>query len=230
MDVIGYVRVSTDDQARSGLGIEAQRSAIHAAAEREGWNLVDVIVDEGRSAKSLDRPGLLEAVERVARGEANTIAVSKLDRLTRSLVGLADLLEWGERVGAGIVALDLGLDTSTSTGRLIARVMASVGEWEREQISDRTRAAAEVRRSRGQQMGREGVRDTRPEIAARIARERAAGRTWQAIADGLNADGVPTVRGGAAWRVSAVQAAGGYRRPTARSKRVELPSPSRRRP
>lgn len=229
MNVIGYVRVSTDDQARSGLGIEAQRRAIHAAAEREGWNLVDVIVDEGRSAKSLDRPGLLEAVERVARGEANAIAVSKLDRLTRSLVGLADLIDWGERVGAGIVALDLGLDTSSSTGRLIARVMASVGEWEREQISDRTRAAADVRRSRGDRMGREGVRDTRPEVAERISRERAAGRTWQSIADGLNADGVPTVRGGTTWRVSAVQAAGGYRRPTARSKRVELPSPSRQR-
>lgn len=227
MDVIGYVRVSTDDQARSGLGLEAQRRAIRAAAGREGWNLVEVIIDEGRSAKTLDRPGLMEAVNRVARGDAQSIAVAKLDRLTRSLVGLADLLEWGERVGAGIIALDLGLDTSTSTGRLIARVMASVGEWEREQISERTRAAAEVRRTRGQRMGRVGVRDAQPAIATRIAEERSAGRTWQAIADGLNADRVPTVRGGAAWRVSSVQAAGGYRRPAARTTRVDLPTPGR---
>ena len=223
MDVIGYARVSTDEQARSGLGLEAQRRAIRAAVNREGWHLAGLVVDEGQSAKSLDRPGLLEAVERVARGEAQALVVAKLDRLTRSLVGLADLLEWGERVGVGIVALDLSLDTSTSSGRLLARVMASVGEWEREQISERTRAAADVRRTAGQRMGRAGVRDSRPDLAERIKRERVDGGTWQAIADGLNDDGVPTIRGGALWRVSAVQSAAGYVRPAARARRVEAP-------
>lgn len=229
MRVIGYIRVSTDDQARSGLGLEAQEQTLRQAAAREGWDLVDLVVDEGRSAKSLDRKGLLDAVARVAAGEAETIAVAKLDRLTRSLVGLADLLEWGERVGASIVALDLGLDTSTSTGRLVARIMASVGEWEREQISDRTRAAAAVKRDKGERISRGSVRDSNPSLARRIAAAREAGETWQTIADALNEEQVPTVRGGACWRVSSVQAAGGYRRPTSRTARVELPTPPRRR-
>lgn len=227
--VLAYIRVSTDEQARSGLGLTDQRNTLTTAAARNGWVLVDVVVDEGHSAKSLDRPGLLEVVNRVSMGEADVIAVAKLDRLTRSLVGLGDLLEWSERIGAALVALDLGLDTSTINGRLMARMIATVGEWEREQIADRTRAAATVRRAAGSKMGRAGVRDTMPEIADRIRTERTAGSTWQAIADGLNRDGVTTVRGGAMWRVSAVQAAAGYVRPPAKAKRVDLPEPPRRR-
>ena len=226
--VLGYVRVSTDEQARSGLGLADQRNTLTAAALRNGWKLVDVVVDEGHSAKSLDRPGLLSVVDRVVAGEASTIAVAKLDRLTRSLVGLSELLDWSDRLGVALVALDIGLETSTINGRFMARMIATVGEWEREQIADRTRAAAAVRRSAGMKMGRAGVRDTMPDIALRIQDARSGGASWQAIADELNHDEIATVRGGSLWRVSAVQAAAGYIRPAARAKRIQLPEPRRR--
>ena len=113
---------------------------------------------------------------------------------------------------------------------LVAHVMGSVAQWEREQISARTKVAATVRREQGKRMGREGVRDTRPDVAERIRQARAAGSTWQAIADGLNVDAVPTVRGGTEWRVSAVQAAAGYVRPPAKVGRGTLPAiPKRKR-
>jgi DNA invertase Pin-like site-specific DNA recombinase len=228
--VIGYTRVSTDEQTASGLGIDAQAAAIRAAAERAGWELVSIIRDEGASGRDLDRPGIRETLAQVDTLHADAIAVAKLDRITRSLVNLADLMDWGNRNKLSLIALDLGLDTSTDTGRLVARIMASVAEWERERISGRTRDAAAVRRDRGQVMGRPGVRDQMPDVAARIRLERDAGATWQAIADTLNDDGVPTVRGGTHWRVSAVQSAAGYVRPPAKARRVDLPDRPRRRP
>jgi DNA invertase Pin-like site-specific DNA recombinase len=225
--VIGYVRVSTQEQAASGHGLTGQEDVINAASTRNNWHLVTMIRDEGYSAKDLDRPGIREALALVH--DADAIAVSKLDRLTRSVIGLGELLEWGKRNGLAIIALDLGLDTSTDTGRLVAHIMASVGQWERERIADRTRSAAAVRRAQGLRMGRPGVRDVMPEVAARIGDLRALGKTWQQIADQLNGDGVPTVRGGQLWRVSAVQSAAGYVRPPARTKRIVLPDAPRRR-
>jgi len=227
--VLGYVRVSTDDQAASGLGIAAQETSIRQAAERNGWDLLGIVRDEGVSGRDLDRPGIRRLLEQAAVEQVDALAVAKLDRLTRSLVGLADLMDWAKRNQLALIANDLGLDTSTDTGRLVARIMASVGEWERDRISERTLAAVAVRRERGEVMGLPGLRDTAPEVAARVKIDRAAGSTWQAIADRLNAENVPTVRGGSIWRVSSVQSAGGYVRPPARAKRVVLPDAPRRR-
>lgn len=227
--VLGYTRVSTGEQAESGLGLIAQDTTIRQAADRNGWNLLDVICDEGVSGKDLGRPGLLKLLARASTENVDALAVAKLDRLTRSLVGLADLIAWGKRNSLALIALDLGLDTSTDTGRLVAQIMASVGEWERAQISERTRLAMAVRRRQGRLMGRPGVRDTNPELAARIHAERAEDLTWQAIADRLNEEAVPTIRGGSEWRVSAVQSAAGYVRPAPKEKRVILPDPPRRR-
>jgi DNA invertase Pin-like site-specific DNA recombinase len=223
--VIGYIRVSTQEQVATGYGLDAQEAAIRAASLRNDWDLIAVVRDEGASGKDLDRPGLREALA-MASG-ADALAVAKLDRLTRSLVGLSDLMDWGQRNKLALIALDLGLDTSTDTGRLVARIMASVGEWEREQIAGRTRAAASVRRSQGLVMGRPGVRDSNPDLAIRIRDARAGGAKWQAIADMLNHDGVPTVRGGTQWRVSSVQSAAGYVRPPSQAKRVVLPDKPR---
>ena len=227
--VVGYVRVSTLEQALSGAGLAAQEAAITEAASRNGWHLVGIVRDAGASGKDLDRPGLHEVLALAAASDVDALVVAKLDRLTRSLVGLSDLMDWAQQTGLALIALDLGLDTSTETGRLVARIMASVGEWERETISRRTRDAAAVRRERGDLMGLPGVRDTLPDVAAQARAARDAGATWQSIADNLNAAAVPTVRGGALWRVSSVQAAAGYRRPPPRTKRTTLPEVPRRR-
>ncbi len=226
---IAYCRVSSDEQRRSGLGIAAQRSAVTAEIAHRGWQLTDLVLDEAESAKDLNRPGIRSVLERLAAGEADALVVAKLDRLTRSVIDFAELLEWADRLGVRLVIKDIGVDTSTSTGKLVAGIMAQIAQFEREQISARTRDAASERRKLGLKMGRAGVRDTNPDLAIRIQELRGNGTTWQAVADTLNREGIDTVRGGSKWRVSSVQSAAGYVRPPARASRTTLPEPRRRR-
>ena len=209
-------------QGASGLGIAAQRAAIKAECQHRGWDLIEVIVDDGESGKSLDRPGLRRALEGIAAGDASVLVASKLDRLSRSVGDFAALLEWFTSAGAALVAMDVGVDSSTPGGRLVANVFASVAEWERETIGARTRDAVVALRASGRPAGRPAVAD-QPGLAGRIRLMRERDATYQAIADALNADGVPTPRGGAQWRVSSVQSASGYRRPPARRRPTQLP-------
>ena len=227
----GYGRVSTTEQVDSGYGLTDQDQKIRSEVAHRGWRLVDIVMDEGESGKDLDRPQIRRVLDRIAAGEADALVVTKLDRLTRSVLDFAELAAWSERLGVRLVILDLGIDTGTETGRLVAGIMAQVAQWERGVIAARTRDAASVRREAGKKMGGVGVRDSKlhPGLAARIKALRVAGSTWQAIADTLNTEHVPTVRGGLLWRVSAVQSAAGYVRPPATAKRVTLPEGKRRR-
>ncbi len=124
--VCGYTRVSTQEQADSGLGIDAQRAAITAEAARRGWELLTIHEDAGLSGKSLNRPGLADALAMVEGDAASAIIVAKLDRLSRSLVDFAGLMQRAQRRGWQLVALDVNIDTTTAAGALVANVMASV--------------------------------------------------------------------------------------------------------
>jgi DNA invertase Pin-like site-specific DNA recombinase len=219
---VGYARVSTSEQAISGLGLAAQEQTIRAECERRGWHLIEVVLDAGESGKTLDRPGLHQALTLVADRAASVLVAAKLDRISRSVLDFAGLLEWFSAAGASLVALDVGVDTSTPGGRLVANVFASVAEWERDTISARTRDALQAARAQGRSVSRAAVAD-RSDIAEQIRQLRADGRTLQAIADTLNEQNVPTARGADKWRVSSVQAAAGYRRPRARRPHPELP-------
>ena len=125
---IGYARVSTSEQVVSGAGLEDQRRKLIAEIEHRGWDLADLVVDEGESGKDLDRPGIRGALDRLAAGDADALVVTKLDRLTRSTLDFAEMLAWAGRLGVRLLVLDLGIDTSTETGKLVASVMASVAE------------------------------------------------------------------------------------------------------
>src|SRR4051794_11100207 len=112
--VVGYVRVSTGEQAESGAGLEAQRQAIRMECDRRGWELVAIHEDAAASGKSLkNRPALAAAINQVESGEASTLVVSKLDRLSRSLLDFAGLIARATEKDWNLVALDLGLDLST---------------------------------------------------------------------------------------------------------------------
>jgi DNA invertase Pin-like site-specific DNA recombinase len=226
---LGYGRVSTSEQTENGYGLTDQDQKLRAEIKHRGWELVDIVMDEGESGKDLDRPQIRSVLDRIAGGEADALVVTKLDRLTRSTLDFAELAAWSERLGVRLVVLDLGIDTGTETGRLVAGIMAEVAQWERRQIAARTRDAASVRRVQGKKMGGVGVRDSNPALASRIKTLRDGGATWQSIADALNTEHVPTVRGGLLWRVSAVQSAAGYIRPPVAAKRVTLPEGKRRR-
>ena len=142
--------------------------------------------------------------------------MTRLRDLSSNVAKLSPLLRWFMAGGRELVAIDLELDTSTEAGRLAAEAIAGVGGWEHDRISERTRRGLEAARSRGGGQGRNAVADV-PELQERITRMREEGMTLQAIADVLNAEGVPTLRGGAMWRPSSVQRATGYRRPSAAS-------------
>ena len=190
-DVVAYVRVATAGQVESGAGLDAQRAAIESECSRRGWTLTRTFEEGGASARSLNgRPSLAEALELMAAGGASALVVSKLDRLARSVADFANLARRAEAQGWAIVSCDLGIDMTTPTGGLLANVSASVAEWERKIIGVRTREALQARKAAGMRLGRPRVLD--PAVAERIREERACGATFQAIADGLNADGITT--------------------------------------
>jgi DNA invertase Pin-like site-specific DNA recombinase len=192
--VVGYVRVSTDQQAECGAGMAAQRAAIAAVCQQNGWELSEVYEDAGASAKALTgRPALAAALKTLAEGGASALVVSKLDRLARSVHDFAGLVRLAEKQGWGIVALDLGVDMTTPTGGLLANVTASVAEWERKIISLRTAEALAQRKLAGVRLGRPRVLD--PQIANRIRAKRAGGVTLRAIANELNSEGTRTATG-----------------------------------
>jgi DNA invertase Pin-like site-specific DNA recombinase/peptidoglycan hydrolase-like protein with peptidoglycan-binding domain len=220
--VIGYVTVSADSGSN-----EAERSsaAIQATCERSNWNLLEVIGDR-EDRRTLERPGLGYALERIADGHANGLVVSDLQSLSRSIVDLGALMAWFRDANATLIALDLGIDTSTAEGNHVAAILIALSARAHERIADRTRNRLAERRANGASNGRPAVRD-RPELMERIATMRAGGLTLQAIADQLNAENVPTMRGGTKWRPSSIQAAIGYRRPGPRD---HLPRLTRDRP
>jgi DNA invertase Pin-like site-specific DNA recombinase len=226
--LIGYLRVSTDEQADSGAGLAAQQEQLRRAFEYEGWALVELIRDEGASGKDLQRDGLRRALGMIAAGEADGLVVAKLDRLTRSVVDFGDLLEWFELADATFVALDLRLDTSMPTGAMVAHVLVVVAEWERRTIGQRTKDAMAAKRAAGETTGLPSILDN-PDLVARIRELQADGLSRTAIAERLTREGWPTVRGGAEWRPSALQVVLGYQRPPRRRRRAELPLIPRRR-
>lgn len=200
--MIGYLRVSTEEQANSGLGIEAQREAIQRYADQHGWDIV-WYEDAGLSAKSLARPALQEALARLhpKKRDVDGLLVAKLDRLSRSVVDFAGVLELARARKWALVAIDLGVDTSTPTGELVANVMMSVAQWERRVIGERTSAAMQAAKRQGKRISRDPVLPAA--TAAKVQALRAEGLSFARIATRLNEEGVPAAMGGT-WHTSTV--------------------------
>jgi DNA invertase Pin-like site-specific DNA recombinase len=174
--------------------------------------LLEVVHErEPANGKALSRPGLTYALERIAKHEAGVLVVSELSRVTRSAADLGTVLQWISRSNARFVAAAHALDTHRMDGRLATDLLVEVSGWEAARLSERTRNGLEAARRKGRLTGRPAVADN-PDLKERILQMRSEGMTLQAIADRLNEEGVPTVRGGSKWRHSSVQAAAGYKR------------------
>lgn len=198
---IAYARVSTARQGESGLGLEAQQATVEAHMKGAGWERVGWYVDVA-SGKSMERRPQLEAVlRRLAAGEADLLVVAKLDRLSRSLVDFADMMARAKAEGWGVAALDIGIDTSTLNGELVANIIMALAQWERQLIGQRITAALAMTRERGTTLGRpSGVS---PETLSSIIALRGEGRSWREIARALTTAKIPTAQGGV-WRASTV--------------------------
>ncbi len=203
MAVVGYVRVSTEEQGDLGAGLEAQRQAITAECRARGWQLLAIHEDVASGKALTKRPGLEAALEAVRRKEAAGLVVAKLDRLSRSVIDAAQTIDRARREGWNLVALDLGVDFSTAAGEAMAHMTAVFAQLERRLIGERTRAALAVRKAQGVRLGRPPALPE--QLRRRIRRERARGLALQAIADRLNAAGVPTGHGGQRWHPSTVR-------------------------
>lgn len=202
---IGYCRVSTDQQGESGLGLSAQKSAIHAEVQRRGWDFQTMYADVGSGKSTKGRTDLANALSVLTDGEADVLVVAKLDRLSRSLHDFAGLMTRAEAEGWAIVALDIGVDTSTINGELVANIIMALAQWERRIIGQRTKDALGAVRERGTRLGRPPTIPDETLTLIRLLHRN--GRSLNRIARMLNEEDVPTGQGGRRWYPSTVRAA-----------------------
>lgn len=207
---VGYASLPGDGPEDE---LMAQEDLIVAGSRRLGLTVEDLVHDHegtaGRRARS--RPGLEYALGRVRDSGAAALVATSLRRVGRSAVELGALMERLQRARIRLVAIGEDLDTGTPEGAAAAQALIIVGTLEQERLRERTRSGLAVARQRRAAGARPAVAD-RPELEERITRLRGEGKTLQAIADELNAEGVPTVRGGARWRPSSLHRAAGYKR------------------
>jgi site-specific DNA recombinase len=150
---IGYIRVSTGKQAEQGLSLDAQRQKLDAYAALYDLELIAVEVD-AESAKTLQRPGLQRALKALKSGQADALVVVKLDRLTRSVTDLGTLIA-GYFNKYSLMSVSEQIDTRSAAGRMVLNILASVSQWEREAIGERTQAAMQYKQAQHEYTGGE---------------------------------------------------------------------------
>lgn len=194
MHAIGYCRVSTDEQGESGLGLADQKATIQSEVARRGWDFQTMYADVASGKSLKGRADFGRALQVLADGEADVLVVAKLDRLSRSVSDFAAILAQSQREGWALDICDLGVDTTTPSGKMVAQIMMVLAEWEREMIGDRTRRALQAAQARGTHVGRKS--NVEPDTLRLIRILRDAGKSWQGIADALDAEGIATAQGG----------------------------------
>jgi DNA invertase Pin-like site-specific DNA recombinase len=210
--VYGYASVSGREGSIINRELRDQAEEIATECERLGLRLLQVISErEPARRKGMNRPGLEYALIRIRAGQATGLVVRDLSRLTRSAAQLGAILEWFVGHGLRLVSIAEEIDTLEHAGRVAVRTLIGFSNRERQRITESTRRGLERARQDDARRRRAAVNDD-PALRERILRMRDRQMSLQEIADTLNAEGVPTVRGGAKWRPSSLQAATGYRR------------------
>lgn len=218
---VGYVRVSTTRQDKSGLSIDHQHERLQDWSKYQRVGLSKVYEDGAESAKDLKRPEVQEIIAKIERDEVSHLVVYKLDRLTRSLRDLDYLMNLCVKHGTALVSITENLDTSTATGRAMVNIIGVFAQWEREQIQERTQAALDTKRARGEKLGGfmpygskvvgSGKRaklqphPAQQAVLRSLVQGRAKGRGYKEMAEELNAKGVRPARG-KKWYASSVRA------------------------
>lgn len=150
-----YMRVSTEDQAREGFSIPAQREKLLAYVHSQGWEVAAIYADEGISAKDTNRPALKRLLRDIREGNIDVVLVYRLDRLTRSVLDLYGLLQEFEKYDVRFKSCTEVYDTTTAIGRLFITLVAALAQWERENLAERVKLGME-------QMARERKRPGGP--------------------------------------------------------------------
>lgn len=153
MRVAIYVRVSTDEQAKEGFSIPAQRERLRAFCESQGWEIVQEYIEEGWSAKDLNRPQMQRLLKDIKKGNIDIVLVYRLDRLTRSVLDLYLLLQTFEKYNVAFRSATEVYDTSTAMGRLFITLVAALAQWERENLAERVKFGIEQMIDEGKKPG-----------------------------------------------------------------------------
>ena len=200
---LAYVRVSTDDQVANGASLAAQETALREEADKRGWD-IEIIREEGKSGKNLNRPALQDALYRLDRKQAQFLLCVRLDRLSRSVADFASLVERARKKGWGLVLQSPNIDFTDPSGQFVANVLASAAQYERAIIGVRVREGmAQIKKDEGKHMGRPVDPAMLPTYRRILAMD-AAGQSHNSIALLLAGEGVPTARGGA-WAAATVR-------------------------
>jgi DNA invertase Pin-like site-specific DNA recombinase len=214
--VVGYTRVSTDEQAKEGISLPAQAEKIKAFATLKDMQLVDIISDEGVSGKDLQRPGLTKLLDLVLDGKADAIVVYKLDRLSRRTRDLLFLIEdLFKKAHIRFFSLTEQIDTETAIGKFFLTLMGAMAQMERELIAERTKATLAYKKELGEYLGHVPygyqVRNEKlvnnekeQQVILEMKRLKKYGFSYRKIATLLNNQGIPTRSKGTKWYDSSV--------------------------
>jgi DNA invertase Pin-like site-specific DNA recombinase len=198
-----YRRASTREQGDSGLGLTAQQEKLTAEARHRGWEIVADLHDVSSGRKTNGRHGLEQALGMLKSHEADVLVCTRLDRLSRSVSDFARLMELARRERWQFIALDLGVDTTTATGEMVANMLAALAQWERRLISERTKDALAVAKASGKKLGHPSPLS--PQTRNKVLSLRRRGLSADSIAQRLNVEGVPTPSGQGRWHETTVQ-------------------------
>ncbi|MGO8761133.1 MAG: recombinase family protein [Desulfobaccales bacterium] len=213
---VGYVRVSTEEQAREGVSLENQGAKIKAYCELNDFVLIEIVADEGLSAKNLNRPGIKKILDMARNKEIEALVVYKLDRAFRSTIDALEVTKELDNYGIGFHSINERLDTKSPLGKFFFTLIAGIAEMERGMIGERTSDALQRKIEKGEHVGHipfgykvEGTQLTPflPEQEViRLAKElRDRGYTLQAIAEEFKSRGVKTKRGLVKWYPTSIR-------------------------
>lgn len=219
---LGYVRVSTEEQAAEGVSLDAQEARIRAYCTLHGLTLAHIFRDPGVSAgKALaERDEGRALLDLIRQGEVQHVVALKLDRLFRNAIDAQSTAEAWERRGVAMHLIDMGgqtINTRSAAGKFLFAVLAAAAEMERNLIRERTSAALQHKRQRGERLGTTPLGFTTPEPGApmqpdpdelatvrTILRAKRRGQSFRAIARSLDAEGRRTKRG-AKWHHTTIR-------------------------
>lgn len=214
-----YLRVSTEDQAKEGFSIAAQKEKLTKYVEVNDWELYDYFIDDGISGKNIkDRPELTRLIELVKKKEINNVLVYKLDRLTRSVKDLINLIELFEQFDCSFSSVTEKLDTSNAVGRMFIKIIGIFAEFERENLAERVSFGYEEKTRQGNYTNTNGVygydyivgkgdliiNEEEAELVRKTYEDYLSGKAMISIAKDYNLRHVPTKRGGD-WSQSTIQ-------------------------
>lgn len=208
-----YARVSTEEQAKEGYSIEAQENRLKDFVSSQGWVVADLYIDNGFSAKNLERPEMKRMIRDIKKGRIDVVLVYKLDRLVRSVLNLHELLQLFDKHDVKFRSATEMFDTTTAMGRFFITLVGAMAEWERENLGERVLVGMETKAGKGERNGGAApygyrivsgklVKDTSEgAVLHRIIRMYQNNTGFASIANQFNAERIP-FRGSSKWTYS----------------------------